>query len=156
MDIIYLFECYDSLYPEDVSAFAKFLESDSARKLQKLAMRKDLYCRIPLETGAFEQEVYFVMKEHMPDWDETIVVFGDGRSTDEIWSDTEIPFRGLSAREKRRAEVSYARQFTKAMKERIQWKLEQDNFELMPYRWVVVAEPGAEEQLQSLGRLRIR
>jgi hypothetical protein len=138
IDIISLFQPYDKS-PGDASMFLRFLESSSAESTQKLAMQKELYCNIPLE--GHMSETHLEMRYCMQDWDEAIVVFGDNRSTEEVWSDIDMKFRDLSAREKRKtAAVSYARQHARAL-----GRMMGPELDAMPHRFVVIADRDAEE-----------
>lgn len=108
-DIVYLID-----YEDKEGKFARFIDSPSASKIQKLAMRKSLACEIPIE--GHMSEVQWVMKEGLQSWVELSVVFHDNRSLEQAWKDIDMRFRALSAREKRKhAEIAYARAFTKTL-----------------------------------------
>jgi len=81
-------------------------------------------------------EAHLEMRYHMPDWDEAIIVFGDDRSKEDIWSDIDIEFRDLSARKKRKkAAISYARQYSKVL-----GGMMPEGLDAIPHRFVVVAD----------------
>lgn len=108
-DVVYLID-----YEDKEGKFARFIDSPSASKIQKLAMRKSLACEIPIE--GHMSEVQWVMKEGLQSWVELSVVFHNKRSPEQACRDTDMRFRTLSAREKRKhAEIAYARAFTKTL-----------------------------------------
>lgn len=102
IDTIYL----PTLRPHE--PFLRFLECDSTKYLQTLAISKDLCCNIPLP-GHFSTN-HLKMQACMPVWRETLVIFdGDQLSLDTLLHPS-VVFRELSARDQRRsAAVAYAR-----------------------------------------------
>jgi hypothetical protein len=106
-DIIYI---PDSNTPQGF--LQRFLPSYDARLIQKLAVVKEAFIDLPLEGSP--HTYHLKLREWLPNWREWIIVFGDDRSSDDYWPDTEMVFRTLSAREQRkRAERSYARAMAK-------------------------------------------
>jgi len=94
--------------------FGKFLEFNDTKMIQKLAMRKDLFCNIPLP-GHFAQK-HVAMMQSLYAWKEMTIVFEDRRQPARAWKDTAVTFKEFSARQKRqRAERSYVRQHTKTL-----------------------------------------
>jgi 2EXR family len=113
-DIIYIPD-----FAERCSTFCKFLDWEESRQIQKLAMRKDFFCEIPLP--GHMSMTHCEMVDHLWDWKQMIVVFEDYRSVEEAWGDVGMVFREFSAREKRkRAERSYSRQQCKVLNEMMQ------------------------------------
>ncbi|PMD29578.1 hypothetical protein L207DRAFT_520865 [Hyaloscypha variabilis F] len=110
-DIFYIAD-----FADRESSFRKFLNFDDADGIQKLAMRKDSFCDIPL-TGHFSSK-HAEMLYNLSGWKEMFVVFEDERPWEEVWKDTSVVFRDFTAREKRkRAERSYTRKWCKTLNE---------------------------------------
>ncbi|KAE9364815.1 hypothetical protein N431DRAFT_389147 [Stipitochalara longipes BDJ] len=96
------------------SSFPKFLDFPHSQKIQKLALRKDFFCDIPLP-GHFSIK-HVAILDLLSDWKQLLIVFEDERLGEEIWKDTSVVFKEFTAREKRkRAERSYARQYCKTL-----------------------------------------
>jgi len=108
-DIIYIPD-----FAERRSTFRKFLDWEESRQIQKLALRKDFFCNIPLP--GHMSVAHCEMIDHLWDWEQMIIVFEDYRSVEEAWGDVGMVFKEFSAREKRtRAERSYSRQQCKCL-----------------------------------------
>lgn len=108
-DIIYIPD-----FAERRSTFRNFLDWEESRQIQKLALRKDFFCDIPLP--GHMSMAHCEMIDHLWDWKQMIVVFEDYRSEEEVWGDVDMVFREFSARKKRaRAERSYSRQQCKVL-----------------------------------------
>jgi hypothetical protein len=119
----FAFETYinfkiDTIYIPDFEdrrgSFRKFLNFEESKKIQKLALRKDLSCQIPLP--GHMSMAHFEMIECPEAWRQMIVIFEDERYPKDAWQDVNMEFREFSAKEKRaRAERSYARGWCKAL-----------------------------------------
>ena len=95
------------------SVFRKFLYLKDVAKIQKLAMRKTSFS-IPRERPYFSNQLE--MRKYFPDWRQVILIFDDQRPEEEIWKDTSVTFRELSAKEKRKpAERSHIRGHCRVM-----------------------------------------
>ena len=111
------------------------LESDDSENIQNIALRKELAYAIPLPGPTTES--HRIMRDAMPDWKELSIVFRDDRTLDEAWHDTEMKFRDLTSRQKRRGfdnrMVMYARQQAKVLN---RWQIAGGD-EPLHYRFVV-------------------
>lgn len=106
-----------------------------AKEIQCLAMPKSLYCELPTrDEGEHMSAQHIRLREQMPKWRETLIVFEDD-SFEDIWNATEGRFVDLTARQKRKkAERGYARQYTQTLNNMIQGL---EDMEPMSYRFVV-------------------
>jgi len=108
-DIVYIPD-----FEERRLSFREFLDFKDSQKIQKLALRKNFFCDIPLP-GHFSSK-HLEMTDSLWDWNQMLVIFEDKRPAIEVWKDTSMVFREFSAREKRAtAERSYARQQCKVL-----------------------------------------
>ncbi|CZR56119.1 uncharacterized protein PAC_06007 [Phialocephala subalpina] len=108
---MFAFETYidfskDIIYIPDLEyidlTFPRFYECDDAKKLQRLALQKWLLCDLPVNVEGFLNNHIKTLREALPAWTETTIVFGDERGVDETWRDTEKGFVELSARQQRK------------------------------------------------------
>lgn len=107
----------DTIYIPDLAfreqQFPRFLVCASAKKIERLAMRKDFYCNLPGREIMWDN--YLDMLCALPQWSELIFVFNDEWTRTEVWEERSLSFRDLSAREKRygpgACERGFARQW---------------------------------------------
>jgi 2EXR family len=108
-DIVYIPDFADREFH-----FRKFLDFEDSRKIQRLALRKNFFCDIPLP-GHFSSS-HLEMMDCLWDWNQMIIIFEDERLGEEVWKDTTVVFREFSAREKRKkAERNYVRKYSRVL-----------------------------------------
>ncbi|KUJ17413.1 uncharacterized protein LY89DRAFT_746956 [Mollisia scopiformis] len=79
------------------------LVQDSRRcpnQLQRIAMPAQLYCNLPMDDGERLETVHFDMRDAMPAWRETLIVFADDVFMN-LWSETKWKIVELTAKQKR-------------------------------------------------------
>lgn len=107
----------DTIYIPDLAfreqQFPRFLVCPSAKKIERLALRKDFYCNLPGREIMWDN--YLDMLCALPQWRELVFVFNDEWTRTEVWEERSLSFRDLSAREKRygpgACERGFARQW---------------------------------------------
>lgn len=141
-DIVYIQD-----FPYIEITFPRFYEYDEAKKLQKLALQKWLLASPPVRDERYQDAKIRTLREALPEWKETYVVFGDERDSDEGWYETERGLVEMSARQQRKkAEVRYARHTAKLWREVEEW------FDIAPmtFHYMVFEEKIPIEKLQML------
>ncbi|KAI9052167.1 hypothetical protein LZ554_003529 [Drepanopeziza brunnea f. sp. 'monogermtubi'] len=109
IDTIYLTD-----YMIQEEKFRRFLECDSASRVQKLALREELSCDIP-NIGPFDMARRSMMC-YMPAWVQLITIFYDDRSHQagfDLDANLDATIKDLSAREKRKWEHAATNSYLK-------------------------------------------
>lgn len=123
IDIIYIAGIHN-----ERKAFSRWLICFDTWHIRNLAMTKELYCKLPVHGRIYEAH----MKLYTRDDDvRIIVVFQDNRELGEIWSDLDMTFRDLTAKQKRSGRGAHAVMYTrKLMKVRNHWCLLNNEYQV--------------------------